>query len=356
MAKDNEKKKNTGLGLPQTRGTFQTKGTVTGTQKDSFLKETLTKKAQKPWRNLNFGVKTDKESTIYITLSDGEKDKVYFSKTETVDGKKKTDVQEVAWKDRFKFNKEGYRLIGVNTGVSKTNDAKGNEVNDKKMLTGYDACKEISDNLKDDQSVFIRGAIDYGHFDGNDGSSRRTVKFVPNQVSLCKDVDFDAEDFVPTADFTQIIVFTGIEPEDDTKTRFIVSAKIVNFNSIEDAEFIVEDKKLATTFKKNLKPYHALKVHGKIQVSKDTEEVEVEDGWGEENKMEKNNSPMKRELVITGADPKTIDKETYSEKAIEEALEKIKADKKAENEFGATDEWGSVGSESGSADGDDEPW
>lgn len=117
MAK--EKQKNTGLGLPQTRGTFQIKGITTGTQKDSFLKETLTKKTQKPWRTLNFGVKTDKESTIYITLSDGEKDKVYFAKTETVDGKRKTDVKDIAWKDRFKFNKEGYRLIGVNTGVTK---------------------------------------------------------------------------------------------------------------------------------------------------------------------------------------------------------------------------------------------
>lgn len=348
------KEKNTGLGLPQTRGTFQVKGLVTGTQKESFLKDTLTKKAQKPWRTLNFGVKTDKESTVYITLSDGEKDKVYFSKTETVDGKKKTDVQEVAWKDRFKFNKEGYRIIGVNTGVSKTTDAKGNEVNDKKMLTGYDACKEIADNLMDDQSVFIRGSIDYSHFEGKNGTVR-TVKFVPNQVSLCKDVDFDAEDFEPTADFTQIIVFTGIEPEDDTKARFIVSAKIVNYNGIEDAEFIIENKELTTTLKKNLKPYSAIKVWGNIKVSKDVDEVEESDCWGETNSMDKINTPTKREMIIVGADPKTLDKETYSEEAIEQAMLKLKSDKKAENEFGVSDEWGSVGN-SGSDDGDDEPW
>ena len=348
------KEKNTGLGLPQTRGTFQVKGLVTGTQKESFLKDTLTKKAQKPWRTLNFGVKTDKESTVYITLSDGEKDKVYFSKTETVDGKKKTDVQEVAWKDRFKFNKEGYRIIGVNTGVSKTTDAKGNEVNDKKMLTGYDACKEIADNLMDDQSVFIRGSIDYSHFEGKNGTVR-AVKFVPNQVSLCKDVDFDAEDFEPTADFTQIIVFTGIEPEDDTKARFIVSAKIVNYNGIEDAEFIIENKELTTTLKKNLKPYSAIKVWGNIKVSKDVDEVEESDCWGETNSMDKINTPTKREMIIVGADPKTLDKETYSEEAIEQAMLKLKSDKKAENEFGVSDEWGSVGN-SGSDDGDDEPW
>lgn len=347
--------KNKGLGLPQTRGSFQVKGVVTGTQKDSFLKETLTKKAQKPWRTLNFGVKTDKESTIYITLSDGEKDKVYFAKTETVDGKRKTDVQDIAWKDRFKFNKEGYRLIGVNTGVTKKVDEKGNEVNDKKMLTGYDACKEIADNLIDDQSVFVRGAIDYSHFEGKNGTVR-AVKFVPNQVSLCKDVDFEADDFVPTADFTQYIVFMGIEQDTDDKNKFIVSAKIVNYNSIEDAEFIIEDRTLATTFKKNLKPYTGIKVWGNILVTKDVEEVETTDCWGETNNMEKINSPTKRELLIVGADPKTIDKETYSEEAIEGALEKIKADKKAENEFGVSDEWGSVDTSSETESDDESPW
>jgi hypothetical protein len=346
------KEKNEGLGIPQTRGSFQVKGLVVGTQKDSFLKETLTKKAQKPWRTLNFGTKVDKESTIYITLSDGEKDKVYFSKTETVDGKKKTDVQEVAWKDRFKFNKEDYRLIGVNTGVTKIRDAKGNEVNDKKILTGYDACKEIADNLKDDQSIFIRGNIDYSHFEGQNGTVR-AVKFVPNQVSLCKDVDFEVEDFESTADFTQIIVFVGIEPEDETKKRFVLSAKIVNFNSIEDAEFFIENADLAKTMKKNLKPYTALKVWGKIKVAKDVEQVEVSDCWGETNDMDKINNPTKRELIITGADPKTVDTTTYTEEAIEKAIVKVNSNKKAENEFGVSDEWGST---NGSTANDDEPW
>ena len=354
MAKD-ENKKSKGLDLQQTKGNFQIKGVVTGTQKESFYKETLTKNTQKPWRILNFGLKTDKDSSVYITLSDGEKDKVYFSKTETVDGKKKTDVQDVLWKDRFKFNKEGYRIIGVNTGVSKIKDSKGNDVNDKKMLTGYDATKEISENLKDDQSVFVRGSIDYSHYESNK-ETKRAVKFIPNQVSLCKDIDFDAEDFVPTADFTQIIIFTGIEPEDDSKARFIVSAKIVNYNSIEDAEFILEKKDLATTFKKNLKPYTAIKVWGNIKVIKDVEEVEVSDGWGEENKMDKINSPTKRELIITGADPNSRDEKTYTEEILENAMAKINANKKADNEYGGvSDEWGNVNSSNGSNEEED-PW
>lgn len=348
------KEKNTGLGIPQTRGSFQLKGVVTGTSKDSCYKETTTK-TQKPWRTLNFGLKTEKDSTLYLTLSDGEKEKVYFSKSETVDGKKKTDVQEVAWKDRFKFNKEGYRLIGVNVGVAKIKDAKGNDVNDKKILTGYDATKEIYDNLKDDESVFVKGNIEYSHFEGKNGATRAT-KFIPSQVSLCKSVDFDEEGFVPTSEFTQIIVFTGIKQDEEDKSRFVLSAKIVNFNSVEDAEFYITQKDLATTFKKNLKPYTALKVWGNIHVAKDVEEVIVSDCWGEENAMDKINTPTKRELIITGADPKTIDTTTYTEEIIEQAIAKANSSKKAENEFGkgVSDEWGNSGSSSNAED--DEPW
>ena len=79
-----EKKK--GLGLPQTNGSFQLSGITTGTEKDSFYKETLTK-TKKPWRMINFGVKTDKDTTIYLNLNGGEKEEVYFSKSTTVDGK-----------------------------------------------------------------------------------------------------------------------------------------------------------------------------------------------------------------------------------------------------------------------------
>jgi hypothetical protein len=348
--------KKEGIGLPQTRGTFQIIGLVTGTEKDSFYKETQTKTTKKPWRILNFGLKTDKEATVYVNLSGGEKDKVFFSKTVTEDNKKKTVTEEVLWKDRFKFNKEGFRLIGVNTGVKKIQDDKGKTVNDKKNLTEYDATKEISENLKDNQSLFIKGNIDYSHYLGNDGNEKRAVKFLPTQVSLCsKDINFDDEKFESTSDFTQIIVFIGIKQDETEKTKFIVSAKIINFNSIEDAEFIVENKDLASTFKKNLKPYTALKVWGKLKVISDVETVSSTDTWGEANDMDKINNPTKRELIITGADKTTIDIETYTEVKIEEAIVKINSSKKAENEFG-NDTWGGNSSSSGTSEEEDTAW
>jgi hypothetical protein len=352
-----DNKKDKGLGLPQTKGTFQVQGITTGTVKDSFYKETLTKTTQKPWRMINFGVQTDKDTSIYLNLNGGEKNEVYFSKTVTVDNKKSTTLEKVAWRDRFTFNKEGFKLIGVNVGVKKKLDDKTQKtVNDKKVLSEYDACKEIGENLIDDQSVFVKGNTEFSHFDSN-GNTKHSIKFIPTQVSLCKDIDFEAEGFEPTALFTQTIVFNGIEQDQEDKSRFKVSAKIVGYSSIEDAEFIILNKDLALMFKKNMKPYWSITVNGTIHMNKDVDEVTTTDNWGESNKMNRVNAPITRELVITGADPTTIDKETYSEANIETALAKIAASKKAENDFGGNKEenWGSVSGSTSNTE-DDTAW
>lgn len=336
MATETKKK---GLGLPQTRGSFQVRGKVSGTQRDNFYTEKLTK-TDKPWRSVAFGVQFDENSTVFISLNGMERDSVYFSKKED----NKTVTKEVPWKDRFTFAEKDYSLIGVNVGVTKTKDAKGNEVNDKKRLTDYDACKEIGDNLSDDKTVFVKGTIEFGSY-----KEKHTTKFVPSQVSLGKDIDFEAEDFKALADFTQVIVFTGITPNED-KTRATVAAKIVNYDSVEDAEFIITDMNLARVFSKNLKPYSSIKVWGNISVEKNTEEVTTSDCWGAENNMDKVNAPTIRELVITGADPETIDTTTYTEAEIDKAIEAAKASKNAEKDFGgSTEGWGSVES-SDSAD------
>lgn len=349
MADNNNK----GLGIPQTKGFFQVKGMVTGTEKDKFYKETKTK-TDKPFRTINFGLKTDSNSTTYINLTGMEQDKVYFAKTETVDGKKKTDTVDVAWKDRFKFAKERYKMIGVNVGVTKKKDAKGNDVNDKKVLTPYDACKEIGDNLKDDQSVFVKGTIEYSSYESN-GQKKRGTKFIPSQVSLMQDINFEDEKFVPMADFVQVIVFMGIDKRDDGKG--VVSAKIVGYSSIEDAEFIIENPDLASLFRKNLKPYYALKVMGKIVTVENASEVETTDMWGETNSMTKTDSPIVRELVIVGADPATIEKETYNQDKIDAAIAKMNSNKRAEKEYGDDDgKWGNTNIASSSTSEGDEPW
>ena len=112
------------------------------------------------------------------------------------------------------------------------------------------------------------------------------------------------------------------------------------------------DTKLMSLFRKNLKPYYALQVSGHIVSETPTEEVTNEDSWGEEDAMQKVKASAKREFVITGAKPSTIEKELYSQAKVEEALEKIRKANKAEEDFNSSsdEDWGDV------SDDDDEAW
>ena len=351
--------------MPITRGVYQLKGVVSGTEKQNFYTEKKTK-TNKEMRTINFGVEYDHGKTVYMSMNGIPRDKVYFSKKDDETGKIITKA--VDWKNRLKSDTEGYRLIGVNLGIEKTTDEKGKEINDKKTMPEFDACKYMSEKMEDDMSVFVKGNLEFGSYTNKDGEVSHTTKFVPTQVSLCqKDIDFEAEDYAPAHDFMQTIVFVGIdqERENDKPTgRFVVDAKIVNYNSIESAEFIIEDAKLAKQMRSGLKPYNSIQVHGHINVVNNVEDVndeEDDDCWGESNDMDNKRvfAPTHRELIITGAKPSTIDKDTYTEKAIDEAIKKVNASKKAEQDFtgkaestsNVDDDWGDDAS-----DDEDEPW
>lgn len=344
------------LGLQQTKGSFQVKGLVTGTEKDKFYSE-LTTRTGKLMRMISFGVTVNSGKNVYLRLNGMERDNVYYSKTTKQGDKKTTDVQKVAWADRFKWRQthNDYNLIGVHLGIEKTVDDKGNTVNNKKTMVEYDACKEIADVLEDDSPVFVRGALEFSTYNG----SHRT-NFVPNQISLCQPVDFDKEDFAETANFEQQIVFMGIEKNKEAENEFIISAKTVTYNSIEDIELYVNNPNLAKKFR-TLKPYTAIKVHGNIVVENDTSQVkEDNDGWGEANPMERVNNPTTWKLVVIGADSSSIDTELYTKETVEAAMAKIAAEQTVNKDFGskASDDgdWGEPKNDDSDNDDDDIPW
>lgn len=353
------KKKGRLFDLPETKGAFQLKGIVFGMEKDTAFKEIKTKSG-KPMRMLNFGASYLDGETLYVNLQGMEQENVYFSKRAEKKGEKAETVK-VPWADRFSYNREGFRLIGKNIGVRKKVDSEGKTVNDKKVLTDFDACKEVKENLKDGSSVFIRGNLDYSSFTDDKGNKRTSTKLVPNQISLCSEIDFNDEKFEKQNDFNQVIIFMGIEQEKDDNDkptgRFIVLAKIVTYNNIEDVQFIIEDKALANKFNKSLKPYNAIKVSGHMISSTQTETVtkDDDDNWGEEDSIEKVSAPTKREFIITGAKGSSIDKELYTEENVTEAIAKIKNANKAEESFGSdsNDDWGD---RTDLDDGDDEAW
>jgi hypothetical protein len=349
--------------LQETKGTFQVKGIINGVEKERFYTNKKTKTG-KDFRAVNFGCEYNDKQTVYMSLNGMPQDKVYFSKRNPSTGK--TDTKDVPWANRYKFNEDGFRMIGVGLGLTKTKDQSGKLVNDKKTMTPFDACEYINENLNDDMSAFIKGNIEFSSFVDGEGNVRRSTKYIPGQISLCKEVDFekyDDADNKPVHDFTQTIVYMGIDQEkvDDKATgRFVVSAKIVTYSDIVDTEFYITDKNLANLFRKNLKPYYAITVHGKIEVSHNVQEVEEEDSWGEANAMNRVNGSSKTEMIITGATPSTIEKETYTEKNVSEAMAKVKASKTAEQNFsGKTTEsadTGDWGDSYDDADDESDPW
>lgn len=349
--------------LPETKGTFQIRGKVTGHDKDNFYKKTKTKTG-KAMRRTSFGVTFDEKKTTYVSMQGMTQDNVYFSKS--VKNGEQPETKKIPWADRFTFREEGFQLIGNNIGVIKAVNNKGELENVKKRLTDFDAVKEIAENLKDDDSVFIKGKLDYSSFIDDNSEKKNSIKLVPNQVSLCKSaLDFSQKDFKPMHEFSQVIVFNSIdqEKEDDKPTgRYVVTANIVNYASVEDAEFIIENVTLAKQMRKGLAPFNAVKVWGEIVMNDQVEEVSSDDIWGEENKMDKQNAPVKREFVITGADPSTIDKNTYSEVSIAEAKMKVKKAQEAKDDFGTTGNetdtssaWGNVPTGGDDLD-EEEPW
>lgn len=338
--------KNRIIELPQTKGTFQLKGKVTGTEKENFFIEKKIDKTGSNFRAINFGVTYEDKATVYVGLNGSEREKVYFSKR-GAKGEKST-TKEVNWGDRNRFSEEGFNIIGITCGLQQERNEKGGVDNVTKTLVEYDACEYMNAYLEDDMDVFMSGNIEFSSFTNKANETICRINYKPSRIYACKaPIDFDAEGYEPQHDFKQRIVFRDIEQEkeDDKPTgRFIVSAWIVNYASIENANFIITDKGLANLFKKNLKEYMAIDVSGEIVCRTIVEQVSTEGCWGVPSKMDRVNHPVVREMIITGAVPSSIDKETYTEKEMNKAFEAIRKAKNAEDNFEAknddTDDWG----------------
>lgn len=354
-------------GLRTTPGTFQMRGVVTGTRQQNFYSEKTFENGNK-MRAVNFGVKYDTDKAIYPTIQGFTRNEVWFSKRNNTT--KKTDTQKVSWAQRMTYGEQnpGWNIIGMNVGLVKGEDNK----NVVQHLTEYDAAQYIKENLSDGVSVFVKGNLDFRSYTDKNGEVKRTQNFTATQVSLCADVDFSAEEFEPTHEWTQEIVYTGIEPETDADGkrtgRFVLSGYVVSYNAIEPVSFIVVNDKFAKNIKKNLKPYNSIQVHGKIEVNHVIEEAKSEptNEWGEPNKMGKKiGAPTTREMICTGANPDTITTEDFTEENVAEGIKKLKAKEKVAQNFGEKkeeakaevtgDDWGDS-SASESEDDDDMIW
>ena len=335
--------------LKQTSATFQARGVVLGMKKDKTYKN------GGKWNVIEFGLNINNNKPIFIKLNGFTRDEVFYYKASETKGEKGS-TKRVAWKDRKTSPGEGYRLIGVNISVDK--DENGKNINE--MFTEYDAVEHLHENLKDGESVFVKGNVVFSSFTDKNGQTKKKIELVPTQISYMDAIDFDSADFEEMAAFENTLVFSGIEKEtdeNDKKTgRAILSGYSIGYNTIEPVSFIIDadHAKLAANLSKTLKSSNAIKTYGRIEVTNNTSEVEAEDdGWGETSVMERVNAPIKREYVIFRAVKESIDTETYSDAKIANALKAIKNAKDASEKFVDTS---NDDSDWGDDDDGDEPW
>ena len=356
-------------GLRSTPGTFQMRGVVSGVMKNQNFYSEKDVSGNK-MRAMTLSIKYDTNKTLYPTVQGFTRAEVYFSKRNKET--QKTETKKTAWANRMTFAEQnpGWNVIGCNVGLEKGDDGK----NIVKHLTEYDAAKYIKDNIQDDMSVFVRGNLEFRSYTNKQGEVKRLTNYNATQVSLCADVDFSAEGFEPTHDWTQELIYTGIEQEADADGnatgRFIMSGYVVSFSAIEPVSFIVVDKKFATNVKKKIKPYTSFKCHGRIDVVHNIETVEQEttDEWGESNKMDNDRAkaPTIREMICTGLDSTTFNKDEFTERNIAEGIKKLKAKEQTAKNFGdkkeevaatnddADDDWGDSASDD--EPDEDTPW
>lgn len=337
--------------LKQTDNSFQIRGKISGVKSQKFYQSGKGKNGGM-WNKIQFGVQIAEGKTVFVTLNGYTRPEVfYYAKGENG---AKGITKRVAWKDRDKAPGENFRLIGINISIDKNENGNVN-----KTFTEYDAVEHLHTSLQDGESVFIRGTIDFSSYTDRNGQTQRRINLVPNQISYTQyPIDFTAEGYKEMAEFENTLVFSSIDQEEDENGkatgRYILSGFSIGYNSVENVSFIIdaEHKKLATNLKKAMKTGYGIKTYGKVNVVVDTTVVEEDDsGWGESSPMQKLNAPVRREYVVYRAEPATIDRETWSEDAIMNAIKKIKAAKEAVVNFGdkpksnidispADDDWG----------------
>ena len=326
--------------LKQHQGTFEASGVIFNMGSEHAFKD-IVMKNKKSMKIANIGLRISDGESMFLTLNGMEQDNVYFSKSGAKGEKSQTE--KIEWAKRNRFNKEGFRLIGVSLALAKGEDGKNVAV---KNFTQFDAVDEIKENLKDGVSVFVKGKIEFGSFlDEKSGELKKTVKYVPNAIYLSgKDIDFQDAKFEKSAGFAQPVLVTGLRKEDG---KNLIDFGIVGYKSYEESTMEANDS-LYEALKTKLKKGASITITGVIKTSQNVEVVSAE-VWGEESKVGKAKSSGKVVMLATGARPETMDVETYAKKPLAEYLDAVEAFKKEKADKSASfnsqgsakkEEWG----------------
>lgn len=226
-----------------TRGTFDFRGVISNLDKEQDV-DSKTRKGNN-MRTLVFNIDTAEGHSHRMQLRTYQTEKVYFSKTEVdKDGTRKTDIKEVKWNDRLKFDKEGYQPIdrvSFHNGTEK--DENGSEKRVTAHMLTYDAIPEILKEFQVGDSVHVRGNIQIEDYTTQNGNSGTAVRLVPTSIyHTSDDIDLTKEDYAEFANFTQRILIDEVEKTGTDEVT--VTGIVIGNQRIGKQDFIFRGEKL----------------------------------------------------------------------------------------------------------------
>jgi hypothetical protein len=196
----------------QTKGKVALRGKIFGLKKAG---ENIVDNEKQ--RKINFLIKTDEDNTHFVTVNQwkGGMKKAYLFKNEKdEDGKNVNEKKVVSWNERYNYTEQGFSPIGIRTKAS----------TDDKVISLYefDFIDFLLENFNDGDSVFMRG--DWTFSKGKDGvyKNLEPTDFYPTK----EEVDFEAEDFSETAEFSLNFIFESASPIED---KVIVSGFVFDW-------------------------------------------------------------------------------------------------------------------------------
>ncbi len=339
--------------LLQTKGTWEARGKLFNVKSENAFKIN----DKENWRTMNLGLRISDSEVMYFTIKAGNSGDVTLSKRGPNKGDK-NETKKVPFKDRLKESKNGWSTFGVSLGITKNDEGKNEVVN----MHPWDAWEYCQENLVDDMSLFVAGEIEFSTFKSTDDKGNETVKkyqnFVAKKIYLATaEIDFQSEKFEKHAGFSQTFLMVAPHKEDG----YFLELAHVGYGSFENVIVECTETMYNLLKEKGLKRNNALTFTGVLKTSVTVDEAKVEDTWGEKSVVGSNRTPAKTVLLITGADGSTLDKTTYTQKAIDEYLELLKQveeeKEKKKNGFDKQEDGGAAwGEKSKVVAEEDTPW
>lgn len=246
--------------LEQTKNHFKVQGIVTRIEGEKAYRQGVSKNGNQ-WRSIRFGVQTSEDNEVFVELFGITRDRVYASKynAET----KKSEGQFFSWEQRHNLP-EGYTIFDTSLKLDPNAErAKG--------YTAFDAVMELRNNLKEGDSVYISGSIEFSEFQG-----KLQKRFLIGYVSKLKNpVDFGAKNFKEVSHFELGMIVMGLQQEkqkygDEIKDVTKITGRSIYYgDNFADGEFVIHEdipelKILAKSARKVLRPYDHVVARGKI--------------------------------------------------------------------------------------------